>query len=132
MDAQRILFLSEVGVKTESDMKNFVFSMVAVLVLGTAFAAEKSQAPAKQQTAAAKGDSKAVAAACDCNTVEVVRKATRRERLETTRNLGVVETVKFVELKSSSCCDCCDNNVVASVRRPVRRVRGVFDGLFCR
>ena len=81
-------------------MKNFMFTVVALLVAGFAYAGEKSQAPAKAQApVAVKGEKKASTTECECRTVEVARKATWAERRAYSRNLVVVEPVKVVEVK---------------------------------
>lgn len=108
-----------------------MFTVVALLVAGFAYADEKSQAPAK-------GEKKASTTECECRTGEVARKATWLERRAYSRNLFVVEPVKFVkenkvEAKAAaSSCECCDTSVLATTRRAARRVRGAFDGLLCR
>jgi hypothetical protein len=131
-------FKSEVGSKSRKSMKNFVFTVAALLIAGFAYAGEKSQTPAKAQTPeVVKTEKKAATAACECQTVEVARKATWAERRAYSRNLVVVEPVKVVEVKkveSKSCstCESCDTGVLTTTRRAARRVRGVFDGLLCR
>jgi hypothetical protein len=112
-------------------MKNFVLTLVALTVaVFTVQAGEKkvvTQAPAaKVVPVAAKG------AACDCNgaccttaTVDVVRKASLKER----RNLVVVEKVpvKVVEVKKVEVVE----PVVVRRRLLGRRVAGVVDCVNC-